>query len=135
MMPRVSTASLTVASFTGAQRLACPPELAGIEGEVFKLTVASVSPHHFTAEDMPLLCAYARACALERRAAEELQAGATVGSVPSPWLQVYATAVRSVAQLSTRLRLGPRSRDPTSRRRSAKTTAPPSYYDTLGSSR
>jgi phage terminase small subunit len=134
-MSRRSTASLTIAHLTpGPHRLAAPPELAGVEAEVFRSTVAAVSPSHFTGEDMPLLAAYCRACALERRASEELAVAATVGATPSPWLAVHASAVRTLALLSTRLRIGPRSRDP-SNRRPAKTGASPSYYDQMMVSR
>jgi len=74
-MPRRSTASLTVAAFAPDRgRLGPPPELGGVEADVFRQTVASVSADYFAAENMTLLCAYARAAALERRAAEELQA-------------------------------------------------------------
>ena len=65
-MPRQSQASLSIAHLSPHSRLVCPPELGGVEAEIFR--------------DLPLLCAYARAAALERRAAEELQAGAVVGS-------------------------------------------------------
>jgi uncharacterized membrane protein len=76
--------------------------LGGVEAEKFPHTVAGVPPDHFAAEDVPLLTAYCRAAALERRAAEELVVGATIGSQPSPWLSIYTSAVRSLAALSVR---------------------------------
>jgi phage terminase small subunit len=104
--------------------------LGGVEAEIFRHVVASVPAEHFQAEDLHLLAAYSRAAALERRAAEELQACAVVGSQPSPWLAVHASAVRSLAALATKLRLGPRSRNPNNRR-AAKSGATPSYYETM----
>ena len=84
-MPRRSSAALTIASFApGLKRLEPPPELGGVELDIFRQTVASVPASHFQPEDLVLLCAYARAAALERRAAEELQASAVVGSQPRP---------------------------------------------------
>jgi hypothetical protein len=130
-MPRRSSASLTIAAFApGLRRLDPPSELGPVEREIFKQVVASVPANHFASEDMALLCAFSRSAALERRAAEELQASAVVGTVPSPWLAVHASAVRSLATLTVRLRLGPRSRDPNNRR-SSKPSAPPSYYDSM----
>jgi hypothetical protein len=130
-MPRRSIAELRIAHLTPEpRRLVVPPELGGIEAEIFRQTVAAVPASHFQAEDLTLLCAYARAAALERRAAEELATGAVVGSMPSPWLQVHASAVRSLSALTVRLRLGPRSRDPNNRR-AARSGPPPSYYDTM----
>jgi hypothetical protein len=67
---------------------------------IFRQTVASVAPGHFAPADMVLLCAYARAAALERRAFEQANAAA------------HASAVKSLAALSVRLRIGPRSRAP-----------------------
>ena len=104
-MPRQSQASLSIAHLSPHSRLVCPPDLGGVEAEIFRATVAAAPANHFAAEDLPL-CAYCRAIALERRSAEELQAGAVVGSQASPWLAVHASAVRSLSTLSTRLRLG-----------------------------
>jgi hypothetical protein len=54
-MPRRSSASLTVAAFNAdARRLDCPAELSGLEAEILRQTVASVTPNHFAAEDMVL---------------------------------------------------------------------------------
>jgi hypothetical protein len=125
-----SRASLTM--LPGGRRvLEPPPDLSSgsIECEIFKATVAAVPPDHFTAEDVTLLAEYARTAALARRASEELAVSAVAGSMPSPWLAVHGSAVRSVALLSIRLRLGPRSRSHNVRK--AKPGAPPSYYDMM----
>jgi hypothetical protein len=129
-VPRKSKAELSLVHLAPGRRLEPPPELGGIERETFLQTVAAAAFDHFAAEDLPLLTAYCRAAALERRAAEELAVGATVGNQPSPWLSVHASAIRSLERLSVRLRLGPRSRNPTNRR-SMKGARRPSYYATM----
>jgi hypothetical protein len=130
-MPRQSQASLSLAHI-GPRKLEPPPELGegSIEREIFRQVVASVPPAHFQSEDLPLLCAYARLCAQERRASEELAAGAVVGGSPSPWLAVQASTVRSLSTLTVRLRLGPRSRQPANTRRPGKPPTP-IYYETM----
>jgi hypothetical protein len=123
-----SRASLTM--LPGGRRVLEPPrEFAegSIERAIFVETVLSVPDDHFAPEDSVLLAEYCRSAALARRASEELAASAVSGSTPSPWLAVHSSAVRSVALLSTRLRLGPRSRSHNIRK--GKPTLPPSYYD------
>ena len=100
-----------------------------IERSIFVETALSVPDDHFAAEDRVLLAEYCRSAALAKRASEELAASAVNGSMPSPWLAVHASAVRSVALLSTRLRLGPRSRSHNVRK--TKLSSPPSYYDRM----
>jgi phage terminase small subunit len=113
----------------GPRRIEPPAELGegSIEREIFRQTVASVPPAHFQPEDLTLLAAYCRAAALERRASDELAARGIVGDRASPWLAVYAEAVRAVSTLTVRLRLGPKARQPD--RRAATPGTPPSYYD------
>jgi len=67
---------------------------------------------------------------LERRAFEELEAGAVVAGSTSPWLAVHIAMVRSLSTLAVRLRLGPKSRHPNNSR-SSKPTVPPSYYQLM----
>jgi phage terminase small subunit len=127
-----SRASLTILPGGGGRRVLEPPSDFGegsIERAIFVETVMSVPDGHLAPEDRVLLAAYCRASALARRASEELATSAVAGSMPSPWLAVHASAVRSMALLSTRLRLGPRSR--TNNTRKAKVMASSvSYYDT-----
>ena len=131
-MPRESEASITIAHVgPGARRLEPPPELGEIEAAIFRNVVAGVPRDHFSAEDNDLLSAYCRAIALERRASEELATAATIGGQASPWLAVYATAVRALATLTVRLRLGPKARHPNNARRLSKSVSPQSYYDTM----
>jgi hypothetical protein len=87
-----------------------------IEAAIFRKVVASVPHDHFSAEAGDLLSAYCRALALERRASEELATAATIGGQASPWLAVYATAVRALATLTVRLRSGPKARHPSNTR-------------------
>lgn len=82
---------------------------------------------HFAPEDIVLLAEYCRTAAMARRASDELAVSAVAGSMPSPWLAVHASAVRSLATLSTRPRLGPRSRSHNVRK--AKLVSAPSFYD------
>jgi phage terminase small subunit len=132
LVPRPNQFSLTVAhSGPGARRLEPPLELGdGIESEIWRATVAAVPASHFALEDRPLLAAYCRAAALERRASEELMVAAVVNGAPSPWLAVAAITVQTMLRLATRLRLGPRAREPANRRR-AKPGPPPSVYDEM----
>ena len=51
-------------------------------------------------------------------------------SAHPPWLAVHASAVNSVAKLTVRLRLGPRSRD-LNHLRTKKSAREPSYYDLM----
>jgi phage terminase small subunit len=135
-MPREPKSALTlVHSGIGPRRLEPPPELGGIEAEVFRTTIAAVGFDHFQPEDVPMLAAYCRAVAMERRASEELATCATVGDQPSPWLEVEEKAWRKMAGLATKLRIGPRSRRPNDSRRAAKSGRPPSYYEIMAQER
>jgi phage terminase small subunit len=136
-VPRLSKAALTIARLSADRRLECPPELGGVEAEIFRQTIASMPIRHFAAEDSVLLCAYCRAAALERHAAEELAARATVGDQPSPWLAVRDRSVLTMLRLAVRLRLGPRARDHNVRVRAVKegTARQPSYYELMGRER
>jgi hypothetical protein len=124
-------ASLTV--LPGGRRvLEPPPEFTAgsIERRIFVETVLSVPPEHFAPEDRVLLSEYCSAAAMAKRASEELAVSAVAGAMPSPWLAVHASAVRSMATLAVRLRLGPRSRSHNVRK-STKPVSAPSYYDLI----
>jgi hypothetical protein len=124
-----SRASLTI--LPGGRRvLEPPPELreGTVERQVFVEVAASVPDGHFAPEDVGLLAEYARVATLARYASEELLANAVIGSIANPWLATHASAVRQMALLSTRLRLGPRSRSHNVRKAKLP-TSPPSYYD------
>jgi phage terminase small subunit len=129
-MPRRSKASLTIASITlGLRRLEPPADLQGPAREIFRQTVASVAANHFQPDDLPLLCTYCAAAAQALQAAIELRVCPLAGDRPSPWLRIQASAARTMAQMSVRLRLGARSRDHHPRR--ARSQRPPSYYSII----
>jgi hypothetical protein len=113
----------------GRRVLEPPPELCEgtVEREIFVQIAASVPEGHFAPEDVGLLAEYARSAALARYASEELLANPVVGKTVNPWLATHASAIRQLATLATRLRIGPRSRS--NHPRKAKPGPPPSYYD------
>src|SRR5262245_41405083 len=112
-MPRRSTAELSVLSFMAPRtRLSPPPEMGRIEQKIWMEVVSGADSEHFQASDAPLLGAYCRAAALERRASEELAVAAVAHGTPSPWLEVHASAVRSMTALAVKLRLSPKARTP-----------------------
>jgi phage terminase small subunit len=121
-MPRKSAAALDMPPLGPPPRLHPPDDLTGREREVFVDIVASCTATHFQPQDLPLLCAYARALVLERLAAAQLEAEGYVitgaqGARPSPWLAVLAQATKSMLALSHRLRLSPQGRSPTNPKR------------------
>jgi hypothetical protein len=124
-MPRRSAASLAFPSVTGAPpRLLPPADLAPDERQVFCDLVATSKPDAFRASDLPLLSAYTRAIALERRSAEELAAG------DDKALARWEKATKAMVALSMRLRLSPQSRqahNPT--RPGSRVERPLSYYE------
>jgi hypothetical protein len=113
----------------GRRSLQPPPELreGSDERAVFVQIAASVPDAHFAPEDVSLLAEYARVATLARYASEEMLANPIVAGTVNPWLATHASAVRQMALLSTRLRIGPRSRSANTRK--AKPGPPPSYYD------
>jgi hypothetical protein len=112
-MPRRSAASLSVLSVVGPEpRLLPPPEMGGIERQIWMQVVAGTGPNHFQASDAPLLGAYVRACALERRASDELAISVVQNGAPSSWLAVHGSAVRSMVSSAVKLRQSPKGRTP-----------------------
>jgi hypothetical protein len=92
-------------------RLKCPEELDELEKAAFTDIVASCEPTHFRLSDLPLLCAYARAVVMERRAAGEFSREPILpDGKPSPWGAILAQATKSLLGLSLRLRLSPQGR-------------------------
>ena len=102
--------------------------MGGIEQKIWSEVVAGTDSGHFQASDAPMLAAYVRACTLERRAAEELAVSAVAAGMPSPWLEVHASAVRSMVALAVKLRLSPKARTPGQRAGKARSM---SYYDQM----
>jgi hypothetical protein len=124
-MPRRSAASLQFSSLLGAsERLRPPPELDEPERKIFVDLVSSSKAEHFRSSDMPLLAAYCRAIALERRSAAALNAG------DDKALAKWEKAMKAMVALSMRLRLSPQARAPNNptRPQPAKPQAV-SYYE------
>jgi hypothetical protein len=90
----------------GSFRLKPPASLSEPERKAFRDLVASVVPEHFVPCDLPLVCAYVRAIALEERAAVELGKTPTDGK----WLALWEKSTRVLVALSLRLRLSPQAR-------------------------
>jgi hypothetical protein len=109
---------------TGApSRLAPPSDLSPDEREIFCDLVASA---HFRIGDLPLLSAYCRAIALERRSAAELAAG------DEKALARWNGATKAMVALSMRLRLSPQSRAPNNPSRpGGKAERPLSVYEKM----
>ena len=124
-MPRKSKAALTIAHIgPGARRLDPPPEPTGRAADIFRHTVASAEYGHYQPEDMSLLVAYSQTVVLAETAAAELAANPVVDGKVSPWLAIQKEQVRLLAMLSTRLKIGPKSRRPDSRRATKPTPVP-----------
>jgi hypothetical protein len=118
-MPRPSSAFPSV---TGVPpRLSPPADLSPLERAIFCDLVASVRPEHFKTSDQPLLIAYVRAIALERKSAQQLDDKAG--------LMRWERAIKSMVTLSMRLRLSPQSRQANSSRPGAKRERELSYYE------
>jgi hypothetical protein len=124
-MPRRSAASLQFSSLPGAsERLRPPPELDEPERKIFVDLVSSSKAEHFRSSDMPLLAAYCRAIALERRSAAALKAG------DDKALARWEKATKAMVALSMRLRLSPQARAPNNPSRPpSKPQAALSYYE------
>jgi hypothetical protein len=96
------------------------------ERQIFLDLVASAKAEHFRASDLPLLSAYCRAIALERRSAQELAAG------DDKALARWERAVKAMVALSMRLRLSPQSRAPNNPSRpGGKPERPLSVYERM----
>jgi hypothetical protein len=112
---------------TGAPpRLSPPPDLDAPERQIFLDIVAASKPDAFKASDFPLLSAYVRSIALERRSAAELAAGDD--KAVSRWEK----ATRATVVLSMRLRLSPQARAPNNPTRpGSRPESVTSYYDRM----
>jgi hypothetical protein len=124
-MPRQSAASLGFPSVTGLPpRLSPPADLGVEERQVFLDLIAASRADSFRPSDSPLLSAYCRAIALERRSAQELAAG------DAQALGRWNGAVKAMLGLAMRLRLSPQARAPNNPSRpGAKPERALSYYE------
>lgn len=130
-MPRISQAASAVTRIGAPDRLAPPAEFGAAESLVFRQTVATAPVDHFRPEDLPLLCAYARAVVMERRAGEELGAMIAARKAPAQWLGTYGCVAKTMMSLAVRLRLGPLSRANNNRRSPKSGAASVSFYETM----
>jgi hypothetical protein len=125
-MPRPSAAARQFSTVAGvSDRLRPPPELGETERQIFIGIVASSKGEHFKPSDLPLLCAYCRAIALETRSAQELSGG------DAKALARWATATKVMSALSMRLRLSPQARQPNNPSRPGRPAPPMSYYERM----
>jgi hypothetical protein len=101
--------------------------LAPAEKKIFIELVANNKPEHFRPSDMPLLCAYVHACAVEATLARYI-------AKDEKALLRWEKACRVLTSLSMRLRLSPQSRTPThtaprpSRERASQ---PANYFEAM----
>ena len=116
--------ALAAPSF-GPERIRPPPDLDPKARAIFLDLVAAARAEHFQAVDLPLLCAFCRAAAIEREAAAAIMAQP---SAAPALLETYKAATAVMRTLAVRLRIGPQSRaghtNPRTRR-----AAPLSYFD------
>jgi hypothetical protein len=118
---------LQLATIPGTpHRLHPPRELDATERKIFIDLISATRPEHFRDSDLPLICAYVRAIALERRSAAALAKGDNKALLP--WTQ----AVKALVALSMRLRTSPQAREPHRPTRPQPQPRPhtaPSYYE------
>jgi hypothetical protein len=126
-MPRQSSASRSF-PVRSSDRLRPPPELTAAEKRIFTAIVLDKPPAHFHSSDMPLLCAYTRACVLEETLARQI-------AKEDKALLRWERACKVMTMLSMRLRLSPQSRSPTHPSRpnpnGARAPSLPNYYETM----
>jgi hypothetical protein len=125
-MPRQSGAARTFKVGSSSERLRPPSELTPAEKKIFIELVANNKPEHFRPSDMPLLCAYVHACAVEATLAKYI-------AKDEKALLRWEKACRVLTSLSMRLRLSPQSRTPThtAPRPSLERPKPANYYETM----
>jgi hypothetical protein len=121
-MPRKSAAAAALLDPRG-RRLAPPPGLSAAEREAFIATVMSVRPGHFTAEEVPLLVAYASSIVQERAIACSLEA-AVKEPVKDKLRMAHGRVSATLVRLARALRLGPMARNPSRNTRRPGTVEP-----------
>jgi phage terminase small subunit len=108
-------------------RLSPPEELADTEQKIFIDLIASKKSTFFEESDLPLLSAYCRVIAKERKTWALLEAeGDIIDGKVNPRLAVWAQTHKSLATLAHKLRLSPQGRSPTN---PGKSERPLSYYE------
>lgn len=93
-------------------RLQAPPHLPDAVRAIFNEIVSSVGTTHFRACDVVLLTQLATAMHIARQASENIEnQGLTLGHRPNPNLGVFERATKTVASLTSKLRIAPSSRE------------------------
>jgi phage terminase small subunit len=135
-MPRKSRAERAISPLVDrrATRLPPPDDLDDAAAAVWRRIVASCAPKHFTAADVELMRCYCESAVLSQESYAQMRDhGPVVDGRPSPWLALQDKAVRALAMLAPKLRLGPSARtDAKVTARQQRSGLPPSIYDTLG---
>jgi hypothetical protein len=97
-----------------------PDNLGGRERELFVEFVNSLPPKHLAQEDLQLVISYVR-CLVQ----DEIAGTAISGSSRDPFFVTLSSAARrGIKDLSARLRIGPRSRQPNNLRQPASALPP-----------
>ena len=112
-MPRRSAADLAFPRIDGRpDRLTPPPSLSTNARSAFVAIVDAAEPEAFRPGDLPLLCRLAVAQTWCERAERnlEIDGGVLADGRLSPWVAVLEKQTKTVASLSTKLRLTPQSR-------------------------
>jgi hypothetical protein len=105
-----------------------PPELTAEERAIFAATVGSHEAEHFRASDVPMLSAYCRSAALEKRSGIELaKEPLSANGQVSGWAVIHGHAVKDMLGLALKLRISPQARAKTSTKAEPKL----SYYERM----
>jgi hypothetical protein len=83
-------------------------QLDDAERDVFRALIAACPVGHFRTPDAPLLGAYCRAAVLERVTAAQMKAD--ILNTPATTLKLYERATKTLAALSSKLRVCPQAR-------------------------
>jgi hypothetical protein len=100
---RISAADLSIVHIDTARTIEPPADLKDKEAAIFRDVVASCSPRHFCASDIPMLVSFATATVLTRHYAS------LIGEQPNA-LKDWEVACRMQTSLATKLRLTPQTR-------------------------
>ena len=126
-MPRQSAADAAFGN-TASGRIKPPSDLAGPERRLFVELVASCPPDHFREYDLPMLCAYCRACIREQVASAKLSACGYLSEEGKSWASHLRDATRAMTTLNRALKLSPIARTPLPERREVQSG---SYYSRM----
>jgi hypothetical protein len=124
---RKSSAALVAPAF-GPERLRPPLDLDPKARAIFLDIIMAARPEHFLPVDLPLLCAFCRAVAIEREVAAAIMAQPAAAPAVR---EIWKAATSAMRLLSVRLRIGPQSRAGHTNPRTKTRSEPTSYYDRM----